>query len=284
MCVCVSQLWPSSSLNSPVHLSCPSGSSSLVEGLIRLLPVVDYFHFVIQSHYCRSGHVLSLIGDLLTAGAPTQKVGTMLKALEWMCWHMTDDCSLKKYFPIFSYDDVRLSITLVSQYSCHRIIMKFSGDMASDKYDVHAGQGQRSKVKGSKQILSQFGHFQTITLLWIHRLQNSTQTLKWSRRGAFLFFKVICQISRSHRTWNCHFWPKLIVSRMWLQFEWTDGYETMHKAWCGIDDVLCWFSKVIYQISRTQAEKFHDLALIGVFLDDNSILNSWWPWNDKYSL
>ena len=98
VCVCVSQLWPSSSLNSPVHLSCPSGSSSLVEGLIRLLPVVDYFHFVIQSHYCRSIIVWSLIADLLTAGAPTQKVGTMLKALEWMCWHMTDDCSLKKYF------------------------------------------------------------------------------------------------------------------------------------------------------------------------------------------
>ena len=46
----------------------------------------------------------SLIADPLTAGAPTQKVGTMFKAPKPMCWHMADDCNLKKYifFHIFN--------------------------------------------------------------------------------------------------------------------------------------------------------------------------------------
>ena len=32
------------------------------------------------------------------------------------------------------------------------------------------------------------------------------------RRGALLFFKVICQISRSHGSKNCRIWPRLGVS------------------------------------------------------------------------
>ena len=43
---------------------------------------------------------------------------------------------------------VRPSVTPFSPCSHHRIIMKFSGLITSDKSDVHAkGQGQRSKVK-----------------------------------------------------------------------------------------------------------------------------------------
>ena len=43
---------------------------------------------------------------------------------------------------------VRLSVTPFWLCSHHRIIMKFSGIITSDKSDVHAkGQGQRSKVK-----------------------------------------------------------------------------------------------------------------------------------------
>ena len=30
---------------------------------------------------------------------------------------------------------------------------------------------------------------------------------------------------------NHRFWPKLGVSRLWLHFEFTDGYEMLHKAW-----------------------------------------------------
>ena len=60
--------------------------------------VVDYFHFVIQSHYCRSGHAWSLIIDPLTAGTPTQKVGSMSKAPKLTCWHMTETAVQRIYF------------------------------------------------------------------------------------------------------------------------------------------------------------------------------------------
>ena len=50
-------------------------------------------------------------------------------------------------------------------------------------------------------------------------------------RGALLFFKVIRQISRSHGSKNRRIWPKLGISGQQLQFEFTDGYEMLHKAW-----------------------------------------------------
>ena len=47
----------------------------------------------------------------------------------------------------------------------------------------------------------------------------------------YCFFKVIRQISRSHGSKNRRIWPKLGVSGQQLQFEFTDGYEMLHKAW-----------------------------------------------------
>ena len=41
---------------------------------------------------------------------------------------------------------------------------------------------------------------------------------------------------------NCRFWPKLGVSGLYLQFEFTDGFELMHKAWCSIEEVQYYFS------------------------------------------
>ena len=58
----------------------------------------------------------------------------------------------------------------------------------------------RSEVKGQGHR----GHdrnfrFRTVTLVWIHIWWwNDTYSLMLLRRGALLFFKVICQISRSH--------------------------------------------------------------------------------------
>ena len=47
--------------------------------------------------------------------------------------------------------------------SHHRIIMKFSGVITSDKSDVHANsQGQRSKVKVT-QVTTQLNRFRTVT-------------------------------------------------------------------------------------------------------------------------
>ena len=42
---------------------------------------------------------------------------------------------------------------------------------------------------------------------------------------------VIRQISRLQGSKNCRIWPILGVSGLWLQFEFTNGYEMLHKAW-----------------------------------------------------
>ena len=59
------------------------------------------------------------------------------------------------------------SVTPFWLCSHHRIIMKFSGVITSDRSDVHAkGQGQRSKVKVT-EVTTQLYRFRTVTPVWI---------------------------------------------------------------------------------------------------------------------
>ena len=65
----------------------------------------------------------------------------------------------------------------------------------------------RSQVKG-QGYRTQFSRFWTVTTVWIHIWRwNNTHSLMWHRRGALLFFKVICRISGSHGTKNRRFDP-----------------------------------------------------------------------------
>ena len=69
-------------------------------------------------------------------------------------------------------------------------------------------KGQRSRSQRSKPKL-----FVSGPPVWIHiRQRNDAQNWMWHRRGALLFFKVICQISRSHATKTRWFWSRLGVS------------------------------------------------------------------------
>ena len=83
--------------------------------------------------------------------------------------------------------------------SHHRIIMKLSGVITSDKSDVHAkGQGHRSKVKVT-EVMTPFSRFRTVTPVLIHILRwNDAYSFMLLRTGALLFFEVIRQIARSH--------------------------------------------------------------------------------------
>ena len=105
------------------------------------------------------------------------------------------------------------SVTPFWLRSHHRIIMKFSGIITSDRSDVHAkGQGPRSKVKVT-EVTTQLYRFRTVTPIWIHIWWwNDAYSLIMLRRGALLFFKVICQISRSHGSNNRRIWLRLGVS------------------------------------------------------------------------
>ena len=79
---------------------------------------------------------------------------------------------------------------------------------------VFQGHPSNFKVTRLKKslILTQIGCCRTVTPVRDHWwLWNYAQILKQHRRGALLFFKVICQISRSHQTKHRRFWPELGV-------------------------------------------------------------------------
>ena len=150
----------------------------------------------------------------------------------------------KQLYEWFS-PSVRLSVCLsvcpsVTPFwlcSHHCIIMKFSWVITSDRSDVHAkDQGQRSKVKVTE--VTTLNRFRTVTPVWIHIWWwNHAYSLIMLRRCALLFLKVIRQISRSHGSKNRRIWPRLGVSGLKLQFQFTNGYEMVHKAWSSIEKV-----------------------------------------------
>ena len=109
----------------------------------------------------------------------------------------------------------------------------------------------------------------------IHQwLRNDAQSLKWHRRGALLFVKVIHQISRSQGSKKRRFWPKLGVSGLYLQFVNTDGYEIMHKAWSSIEEVPYCFSRSCVKFQGHTALKIVKFHPNWVFPDCSSSLNS----------
>ena len=167
------------------------------------------------------------------------------------------------------------SVTPFSLCFHHRIIMKLSGVNTIDRSDVQAnGQGQRSKVKVT-EVKTQFSHFLTITPVWIHIWRwNDAQSLMWQRIGALLFLKVIHQISRSHGTKNHQFWLELDVSGLKHQFEFTDGYEMMHKAWRSVEEVPYCFLRSSIKFQGHTGQKITNFDSNWTFLDCNTSLNS----------
>ena len=131
-----------------------------------------------------------------------------------------------------------------------------SGVITKDQGKVHAnGQGQRSNVKVT-EVMTQLNGLRTVTPVWIHIWWwNATYSLMLLRRGALLFSKVIRPISRSHVTKNRRIWPRLGVSGLLLQFEFTNCYEMMHKAWSSIEEVPYCFSRSSVKISRSPGSK-----------------------------
>ena len=141
--------------------------------------------------------------------------------------------------------------------------------------DVHAKvQGQRSKVKVT-EVNTPLSSFRTLTPVWIHIWQwNHAHSWKQHGRGALLFFKVICQISRSHGSKNRRIWPRLGVPGLLLQFEFTNDYEMIHKAWSSIEEVPYCFSRSSVKLQGHTALKIVEFDPNWAFLDCNSNLNS----------
>ena len=98
----------------------------------------------------------------------------------------------------------------------------------------------------------------------------------WSsiEKVPYLFFKVIRQISRSHGSKNHRIWPKLGVSRLLLQFEFTNGYEMKHNAWSSIEEMpYCFWGSSVKFLGHT-AKKIVNFDPNWAFPDCNSNFNS----------
>ena len=89
-----------------------------------------------------------------------------------------------------------------------------------------------------------------------------------------MFFKVIHQISRSHGSKNRRFGPKLGVSGLYLQLEFTNGYEMMHRARSSIVEVAYCFSRSSVKFQSHTALKIVEFDPKWAFPDCNSSLNS----------
>ena len=137
-------------------------------------------------------------------------------AMKWctkleVAWAIVFSCDQGSTNSIFRLS-VRLSVTPFWLCSHHPIIMKFSGLLPMTK--VRSMQTGQPEVKGQGHR----GHnptyrFRTVTPVWIHIWWwNDAYSLMLLRRGALLFFKVICRISRSHGSKNRRMWPRLGVS------------------------------------------------------------------------
>ena len=86
-------------------------------------------------------------------------------------------------------------------------------------------------------------------------------------RGALLFCKVIGQISRSHGSKNRRIWPKLGVSGQQLQFEFTDGYEMLHKAWNSKGEVPYFFPRSSIKFQGHTGQNITDFDPNWAFMD-----------------
>ena len=73
---------------------------------------------------------------------------------------------------------------------------------------------------------------------------------------------------------NHRFWPKLGVSGLWIQLEFTDGYEMIHRAWSCIVEVPYCFSRSYVKFQGHTALKIVEFDPNWAFPDSNSSLNS----------
>ena len=75
----------------------------------------------------------------------------------------------------------------------------------------------------------------------MHKAWNSIEEVPYCFLGHPSNFKIT-------RDKNNRFWRKFGISGLSLQFEFTDGYEMMHKAWSSIEEVPCSFLAVTKQL------------------------------------
>ena len=165
----------------------------------------------------------------------------------------------KQLYEWFS-SSVRPPVTPFGLSSCHRIIMKFSRVITSDKSDVHANvQGHRSE-----QVKLDF----TDGYEMMHKVCMDIEEMP------YCFSRSSIKFQGHRRQKYFHIWPNLSVSRLLLQYKFTNGYEMMHKAWISIEEVPYCCSRSFLKFQCHRGKKSNQSDPIWAFLDCNLNSNS----------
>ena len=107
----------------------------------------------------------------------------------------------------------------------------------------------------------------------------------WHRRDALLFFKAIRQISRSHGTKKLPILTQFgCFQTVTPGFEFTDGYEMMHKAWSKIEEMPYCFSWSSVEFQGHTAKQSPILTWIECFRAVTPVWIHRQLWNDAQSL
>ena len=93
--------------------------------------------------------------------------------------------------------------------------------------------------------------------------------------------KFQCDFTRGKYRW---FWAELSVSGLSLQFEFTDGFEIIYKAWISIEEVPCCLSKSLSNFKVTQDRKSQIFTQIEHFWTITAVWIHQWVWNGAQRL
>ena len=98
----------------------------------------------------------------------------------------------------------------------------------------------------------------------------------WSRleEVPYCFSRSYVKLQGHTAKKNRRFWPKLAVSGLKLQFEFTNCYEMMHKTWSNIEEMPYCFSRSYIKLQGHTALEIVEFEPDWVFPDCNSSLNS----------
>ena len=132
---------------------------------------------------------------------------------------------------------------------------------------------QKSRPHKSKQSLPQFEHFRNPIL-------NSLMVTKLCTQLAVA--QIICpKVFQSHPSSSKvtgvktrRLWHEFSVSTLQPQFDSTYGYDMMHKAWSGMNEVPYCLSRSSVKFQGHMGRKIGDLSPICEFPVDNSHQNS----------
>ena len=86
---------------------------------------------------------------------------------------------------------------------------------------------------------------------------------------------------QGHTAKNRRSRPKLGVSGLYLQFEFTDGYEIMHKDWSSIEEMPYCFCRLSFKFQGHMTKKNIDFDWpeIGIFRTVTPVRIHRWLWN-----